>query len=313
MSVNRELIKEVSAVLRDVVEALVINGESRLRYSVNGQPGSQVSTSAGSDILVYEKMIEVGLKFINGTMNICCERCLTPRNIIRTRGINLYYPRHFIDDLEIKDLQNPDGGAELVCRSCSLDIYPNLQGNAREWCDCCNLCDALTDSYGNSLSGTFIHTPGESGDEVRCYECHASHLEEFSMCVRGIEVCYDYETPCAICSECGIECTSLTSCEHIEEANGTGGFEEIECDACGGFSSWDCICEENDGMMERVFYDEYENEELPENNSEKAKEIKDVIKNLGEEIYDLQEYISEGKYLKVMDLLQMITNKVNSL
>ena len=58
---------------------------------------------------------------------------------------------------------------------------------------------------------------------------------------------------------------------------------------------------------------EYENEELPENNGEKASEIKGAIKEVGEKMFDLQEQIKEGDYLEIMNLLQKVTNKVNSL
>jgi len=58
---------------------------------------------------------------------------------------------------------------------------------------------------------------------------------------------------------------------------------------------------------------EYENEELPENNTEKASEIKGAIKEVGEKMFDLQEQLKEGDYLEIMNLLQKVTNKVNSL
>ena len=69
----------------------------------------------------------------------------------------------------------------------------------------------------------------------------------------------------------------------------------------------------NVGDDEDVYEGEYENEDLPENNEEKAKKIKDFVKEAGEVVYDVQEDISEGNYLKLMDLLQKITNEVNSL
>ena len=59
--------------------------------------------------------------------------------------------------------------------------------------------------------------------------------------------------------------------------------------------------------------EEYENEELPENNSEKAKKIKGAIREVGEKMFDLQEILKEGDYLVIMDLLQKVTNEVNSL
>jgi len=60
-------------------------------------------------------------------------------------------------------------------------------------------------------------------------------------------------------------------------------------------------------------WEEYENEELPENNSEKAKKIKGVIREVGEKMFDLQDVMKEGDYLEIMDLLQKATNEVNSL
>jgi len=59
--------------------------------------------------------------------------------------------------------------------------------------------------------------------------------------------------------------------------------------------------------------EEYENEELPENNSEKAKEIKDAVRQAGEKVFDLKDTLREGDYLELMDLLQEITNRVNTL
>ena len=58
---------------------------------------------------------------------------------------------------------------------------------------------------------------------------------------------------------------------------------------------------------------EYVNEELPENNTEKAGEIKEAIREIGEKMFDLQEQLKEGDYLEIMNLLQKVTNKVNSL
>ena len=59
--------------------------------------------------------------------------------------------------------------------------------------------------------------------------------------------------------------------------------------------------------------EEYENEELPENNTEKAKKIKGTIREVGEKMFDLKEILKEGDYLEIMGLLQEVTNEVNSL
>ena len=63
-----------------------------------------------------------------------------------------------------------------------------------------------------------------------------------------------------------------------------------------------------------TYIGEYEIEDWQaENNTEKVKEIKDKVKEIGEIVYDIQEKISEGEYLKLMDSLQGLTNRVNEL
>lgn len=66
---------------------------------------------------------------------------------------------------------------------------------------------------------------------------------------------------------------------------------------------------------EETFEEEYEVDELPENNTEKIKKVKEIVKTLGEKIYELQEKekLQEGEYLEMMNLLQQITNGVNEL
>jgi hypothetical protein len=64
---------------------------------------------------------------------------------------------------------------------------------------------------------------------------------------------------------------------------------------------------------ENVYEGEYENEDARENNTEIAKGIKETVSKIGENIYDIQGKISEGEYLKLMDLLQKVTNDVNKL
>ena len=64
---------------------------------------------------------------------------------------------------------------------------------------------------------------------------------------------------------------------------------------------------------DRVTYvGEFENEDPPENNSENMREIKDAVKDMGELVFDIQEQLKEGDYLKLMDHLQKITNIANS-
>ena len=62
-----------------------------------------------------------------------------------------------------------------------------------------------------------------------------------------------------------------------------------------------------------VYEGEYENEEPPENNTELATESKGTIAEVGENPCDVKEKLTEGEYLKLMDLLQKVTNDVNRL
>ncbi len=62
-----------------------------------------------------------------------------------------------------------------------------------------------------------------------------------------------------------------------------------------------------------VYEGEYENEDPPENNAELAVEIKGSIAEIGENLFDVKEKLTEGEYLKMMDLLQKVTNDVNRL
>lgn len=64
---------------------------------------------------------------------------------------------------------------------------------------------------------------------------------------------------------------------------------------------------------EEVYEGEYENEDPIENNTEIAKEIKGSISEIGEQLFDVQDKLTEGEYLKLMDLLQKVTNNVNRL
>ncbi len=64
---------------------------------------------------------------------------------------------------------------------------------------------------------------------------------------------------------------------------------------------------------ESVYDGEYENEDPSENNTGVAMEIKGSISEIGEQLFDIQDKLTEGEYLKLMDLLQKVTNDVNRL
>jgi hypothetical protein len=156
-----------------------------------------------------------------------------------------------------------------------------------------------------------------------------------------MEVEYDeddpdkYSLPRITCSQCGA--SSDDYCEHhlgIAPDHHSREPEQVHvddnlilCESCGrewnGHAQCPCgmgyVTDTNAarllfGPIEDPYEGEYEiDEDPPENNSDLAKEIKDSVKEIGEQLFDLQEKITEGEYLKMMDLLQKITNKTNSL
>jgi len=71
--------------------------------------------------------------------------------------------------------------------------------------------------------------------------------------------------------------------------------------------------EEEEEEYEETYMGEFENEDPPENNAELAVEIKGAIAEIGENLFDVKEKLTEGEYLKMMDLLQKVTNDVNRL
>ena len=91
--------------------------------------------------------------------------------------------------------------------------------------------------------------------------------------------------------------------------------EPISCLSCGSIlgDRDDSYCEVCDREIDTTYRIEYENIEPPENNTKKVKIVKESVKEIGEFVYDLQGKLSEGEYLKLMDMLQKITNDVNNL
>ena len=121
------------------------------------------------------------------------------------------------------------------------------------------------------------------------------------------------EDEVAVCETCGL-------CELMDDIDGDtlkGTFTRCETNSSTRPLVWLCMqCCDNESVHESVhesvYEGEFENEDLPEDNSEKMKKIKDIVKEAGDLVYDIQEKISEGEYLKLMDSLQKITNEANS-
>jgi hypothetical protein len=243
-------------------------------------------------------LIENDGRVSNG-LSIKCSRCDWSWGDIIMRGGVRFGHSSPSECLSIKDMGSPSG-SEIICSSCSFD---ESESCSPKWCADCQLCDQLSDSNGNTYRGTFIDDSNEFPIFSRCYTCHSIHLEECaarlnarrfspSYGMSGVEVCYDFDEPYMACLECGGDWFGA------------------------GESCWDCVCMVDDvvdDVVDDIYDGEFENSPEPENNSEKANQIKDTIKTLGEEIFDIQDSINEGKYLKIMNLLQKVTNDINAM
>lgn len=128
-----------------------------------------------------------------------------------------------------------------------------------------------------------------------------------------------------VCNCCGVseEYYKKVKQEEWRDIHGDGyettdrwNFQEVDYDTrlgvCEMHMCPDCIEHNSDlDSEDEVYIGEYDNEDMPEDNSEKMKKIKDAIKDIGEGLFDVQDKLSEGEYLKLMDGLQKITNIAN--
>ena len=142
----------------------------------------------------------------------------------------------------------------------------------------------------------------ERESTVVCHSC--SYLEEDDS-----KVCID----CGVCDSYLIKCYHQFREDWFVECN-----DGYRCERC-----IEILSESNqltfgpdDTLSDIELTDseiEYEPDELPENNTEKVVEIKENIKKMGEKLFDIQDKLTEGEYLEMMNLLMGVTRGLNEL
>ena len=172
---------------------------------------------------------------------------------------------------------------------------------------CCEVCGYSNRMIMSRESGALandrllIDCGNDMTKEERIICCSCSYVEEDSK----------------VCIDCGISdgyCSRLFSDYQFIECN-----DGHRCEHC-----MDILSESNqltfgpddDTLSDIELTDsetEYEPGELPENNSEKVVKIKQSIQKVGEKMFDIQEKITEGEYLELMNLLMNVTRGVNEL
>ena len=253
-----------------------------------------------------DELISEG-RYSRGFMDESCERCGFDSHIISNRcGGN----REF---LSVQDIKSPEG-AELICRSCTIDSRENTK-----WCEDCGVSNKITDDFGRDMSDTGV----DSDNFWRCYHCCLQEIEDDAKYL-AMEVHHDdedpnpYSLPKIFCGQCGSE--ENEHCIHHLYQFEAQREESMTCESCNRVWDGNAQCPCGIGYVfdtdpyEEEYEEEYEiDEDPPENNSERANGMKQTIKNLGEIVYDIQDKILEGEYLQMMNLLQKITNQINLL
>ena len=168
---------------------------------------------------------------------------------------------------------------EYVCTSCTYD------GNA---CYKCGLSEELYKANKQTEWRSLVGSEFEDTDRWSFYPDTSENppTQRFGVA----------ERPALYCPACALHEG------HIDEETFEETLIEYEDDED----------EEEYQEFAGTYTGEYENEDPPENNSEKMKAVKDVVKDMGELIFDIQDKVPEGDYLKMMDHLQKITNIANS-
>ena len=161
--------------------------------------------------------------------------------------------------------------------------------------------DSLREHEGRLMCGCCQEMLGTPFSEYNyCLNCFLSEKMARRYGISMISVGGSPEEHvCSICNDIYPELVGDSGGEWIQLLDGTWVLDGVVQD---------------DDFDEYIVYDgEYENEDPPENNAELAREIKGTISVIGENLFDMKEKLTEGEYLKLMDLLQKVTNDVNRL
>ena len=201
----------------------------------------------------------------------CCEICEFSEYVIENReSFDTLKPRYI----------SSYGRASMCCKSCEISSEAAEHNYMPSHCRACGLCDLMEDSYCDSLEGTFESTGWKesvSGELIE-YDYGGFHCRQ---CIEQISCWIDQFKP---------------------------GIEEIYNEV--GWSIIQSVTGDAGEELDEVYVGELENvEDTEEEENENSKVIKDSVKIIGEIMFDHQDKMTEGDYLKVMDHLKLISDK----
>lgn len=209
-----------------------------------------------------------------------------------------------------------DSSAVIGTECCSLCEFNTGCVMTREGVDDC--CLWRHNGPENDVAPEYVCTSCTYGG-VRCVDCGISERyymacqQSRTYAISGVwelhttdwqftTVCHPEEPNETVCPCCAVSRGILNEGEWLENLIPNEYGEDGEDGAY-----WESVYDE-DG----TYHGEYENGELPEDNTEKMKAVKEAVQDVGEFVFDLQDKLPEGDYLELMNLLQKVTNVANS-
>ncbi len=246
-----------------------------------------------------------------------CEKCWKSETVIRKRNIYLFGGAAMADEGEGREdylchTYDPrEKRVLLTCNSCQKMIETEIEEpeTETEMCVECGICDLMYDDIG-PLKGRFMmsgrHDLDEEGEVSffyngdHCPTCVKKRRESYeSMLWRSGRTVSDYFGSGWILARRDEKEWKLMGPLYDDSDDDL----ELTSDE-----------EDEEDEERRTYRGEYENvESEDEEQSRSALEIMDKVKDIGEILFDYQEKLKEGDYLKICDLLQGIVKDSNTL
>ncbi len=248
----------------------------------------------------------------------CCEKCWKTETEIKKRNISLLgWSRDYgmvgcfvgSSDYMCHTFDPRRNSALLTCNSCQHMIDAEVEESASgvEICVGCGICDLMNDTEGplmgrfgrtgqHDLDARGIRTFFYNGDH--CPTCVKKRAELYeSMLWRSGRTVDDYFSSGWLLGERGnSEWKPITFTDTSDD--------DIELTSD----------EEYSDEERRTYRGEYENGESDDEEPHRSSvEIMEKVKDIGEILFDYQEQIKEGDYLKICNLLQGIVKDTKTL
>lgn len=283
----------------------------------------EVYSKISNETTLIESLVDEGKQWDDrDTDEWCCEKCWKTETVIKKRNISLFWDREWVDedvgreDYFCHTYDPREKRALLTCNSCQKMIEMEVEEEElqidedakveKEMCVECGICELMCDDNG-PLRGRFTmsghHDLDEEGEVsffyngYHCPTCVKKRKEDYeSMLWRSGRTVSDYFG------------SGWLLGRDEKEWKPMGPLYDEEDDGV------DFTSDEEDNEERRTYRGEYENADSEdEESSRSAIEIMGKVKDIGEILFDYQDKIKEGDYLKICDLLQGIVKDSNGL